>query len=469
VQRRRGRRIARALSWVAVVTSGSVLASAGVGYALVQRYDGNINRITGVLGDDEAEAQVDNGPRTILIVGSDSRDVEGEAFQGKGDEAVTGQRSDVVMLAHLYGGSDAVELVSIPRDSWVEIPAHTDAESGEPVAATEGKINNAFFQGGPALLVSTVERLSGLSIDHYLQVDFDGFRAIIDELDGVDVCLSKPAREPKSGIDLPAGVSTVRGEQALAFVRQRQGLARGDIDRIERQQRLLAAMVRKVTSRGTLLNPLRLNGVLDIATSSLQVDEGLTFAELRELAFRMRTVGPDRVVFTTIPIETSNGVRRGQSVVLIDEAGAQQLFGRIDRDVAPGEDVPPAEAPQVPLTVAPERIRVQVFNGSDVPGKGTQAAADLEKLGFLVGEPSNRSEGAGQTVVRHGPDRVDSARTVAAAIPGAVVELDPALGGVVEVIAGSAYDGAQPVTVTGPVQAAPPVESTTAEADPCGV
>lgn len=461
------------LSWIAVVTSVAVLGTAGAGWVLVNRYDGNINRITGVLGDD-AVAPTDDGPRNVLIVGSDSRDVEGEAFQGVGDEEVTGQRSDVIMLAHLYGGeSRQMQLVSIPRDSWVPIPAYTDPATGETSPAHEAKINSAFFVGGPALLVSTVEQLSGLSIDHYMQVDFDGFRAIIDEVDGVEVCLSKPAKEVQSGIDLPAGRSVVMGDQALAFVRQRTGLAQGDIDRIQRQQRLIGALVRKTLSRNVLLNPLKLNGVLEIATNSLQVDEGLTFGQLRELALRFRSISADSVTFTTVPISDSAGRREGQSVVLLDEVAAAELFAQIARDVPPGAEAPPGEAepPQEPLIVAPDRIRVQVRNGSGIEGTARQASDDLAALGFLVRTPDTADVQGPQTVVRHGPSRADSARTVAAALPGATVELDPALDGVVEVVVGSSYDGVAPVTVSLPEQAAPPSQAPvlTAEADPCGV
>jgi LCP family protein required for cell wall assembly len=460
------------LSWVAVVTSVAVLAAARTGYVLLQRYDGNINRIAGVLGNDgDQDLPADDGPRTVLIVGSDSRDVEGQNFQGVGDEEVTGQRSDVIILAHLYGGSDAVQLVSIPRDSWVTIPAHIDPESGEQVPADESKINTAFFAGGPALLVDTVEQLSGLDIDHYMQVDFDGFRTIIDELDGVDVCLSEAVRERKSGIDLPAGVSTVRGEQALAFVRQREGLARSDIDRIERQQRLLGALVNKTLSRGTLANPLRLNGVLESATSALTVDDGLSFGELRNLALRLREFSSGGVLFTTIPVSDINGRREGQSVVLIDEVGAEQLFAAIRRDEAPGSQPPPDGPPQEPLIVAPDRIELAVVNGSSTSGLGARAADDLAALGFLVGTPDSREGAATGTVVRHGPDRADSARTVAAAVPGATTVLVPDLDGV-ELVVGSSYDGAQPVTVTGSVEdPAPGVEQPpiTAAADPCGI
>jgi len=450
-----------------------VLGTAGAGWVLVNRYDDNINRITGVLGDD-AVAPADDGPRNVLIVGSDSRDVQGEAFQGVGDERVTGQRSDVIMIAHLYGGdSRQLQLVSIPRHPWVAVPGYTDPVTGEVTPPQEAKINRAFFVGGPALLVSTVEQLTGLTIDHYMQVDFDGFRAIIDEVDGVEVCLSEPAREPKSGIDLPAGRSVVMGDQALAFVRQRAGLAQGDIDRIRRQQRLIGALVRKTLSRNVLLNPLKLNGVLEIATSSLQVDESLTFTELRELALRFRSVGADSVLFTTVPIADSAGRREGQSVVLIDDVAARDLFAQIARDVPPGAEEPvPAGPPPEPLIVAPDRIRVQVFNGSGIEGTARRASDDLAGLGFLTRTPETADTVSPGTVVRHGPERADSARTVAAALPGATIELDPALGGVVEVVVGSSYDGVQPVTVEPPAQAAPPPgqeQVVTAEADPCGV
>jgi LCP family protein required for cell wall assembly len=458
----RGRRVARVLSWIAVVTSVSILALAGVGYAFVMRYDGNINRIGGVLGDDAAVAA--GGPRNVLIVGSDSRDVEGNAFQGVGDEVITGQRSDVIILAHLYGGTDKVQLVSIPRDSWVDIPAFTEPETGETTAAQTAKINQAFFLGGPALLVSTVEQLSGLQIDHYMQVDFDGFRGIVNELGGVEVCLSEPAKEAQSEIDLPAGVSTVNGEQALAFVRQRTGLPRGDLDRIDRQQRLIGGMVRKVLSAGTLLNPLKLNGVLDTATKSLQVDEGLSFGELRDLALRFRDVSANGVAFTTVPIADSAARRRGQSVVLIDDIAAAQLFTQIRNDVPPGTPPPPDDSA---LIVAPENVQARVFNGAGVSGLGRRAADELAAVGFQIVEPpSDRGTDAAETVVYHGPGKADSAATLAAAVPGSRSELDPSLDETLEIVVGTSYAGARQVTVGG---APPPADVITAAADPCGV
>ncbi|HWG95231.1 MAG TPA: LCP family protein [Mycobacteriales bacterium] len=471
--RSRGRRVARALSWVATATSLVLLLTAGAGWALLQKYDGNINRISGVL---DGEPVPEGGPRTILIVGSDSREglAPGEDFQGVGDEFVTGQRSDTIILAHLYGDDDVAQLVSFPRDSWVTIPEYTDPATGEVVPAHEAKINAAFFEGGPALLVDTVEELSGLEIDHYVQVDFTGFQDMVDALGGVEVCLSEPQREPKSGIDLPAGRSVVEGEQALAFVRQRSGLARGDIDRIARQQQFMGAIVRKTLSAGTLANPFKLNGFLEAATQSLQVDEGLTIGGLRDLALRLRGFDSGGVVFSTVPVADPAARRQGQSVVLLDLPAAEALFDGLRRDVPPGKAEPeqPADAPEI--VVAPQDVRVQVFNGAGVRGLAARVAQDLQDVGFaVVGPPENRGSGRSQTVVLHGPAKADSARTLAAALPGAVVELDRTLGNTLQVVAGSGYSGAVEVAVGQPAPSAPaappaaPPDSTTAAQDPC--
>src|SRR3712207_2239167 len=219
-----------------------------------------------------------------------------------------------MILVHLYGDSDRAQLVSMPRDSWVTIPAHTDPTTGAAVPAGQAKLNAAFLQGGPALLIRTVEALSGLRIDHYAQVDFDGFVALVDALGGVEVCLSEPAQDEVSGIDLPAGRQTIRGPQALAFVRQRAGLPRQDIDRIARQQAFIGAVVRKTLSAGTLLNPFRLDAVLDVATRSLQVDDQTSVSDLRDLLLRFRTARGDDITFTTLPFATIDGRRDGQSV-----------------------------------------------------------------------------------------------------------------------------------------------------------
>lgn len=392
---------------------------------------------------------------TFLLVGSDSRQglAPGEGPQGKGSTFVSGQRADTIIIAHLFGGSDQAQMVSIPRDSWVTIPPFTDPATGQKVPERQGKINSAFTAGGPALLVATVEGLTGLRIDHFVQIDFNGFTAMVDRLGGVEVCLSEAAKDKDSGIDLPAGRQVVQGEQALAFVRQRKGLPRGDIDRIARQQQFMGAVIRRTLSAGTLLNPLKLNGFLEAATESLQVDEGLSVEGLRDLALRMRGASAGNVAFTTIPVADTAARRGGESVVLVDEVAAEAMFDRIRRDVAPGEADPQEaqEAPVEDLTVAPEDVRVQVYNGAGISGLGGRVAEDLEGVGFvLAGGPRNADEfDASRTVVRHGPGQAEAARTLAAALPGSVVEQDRSLGRTLEVVAGASYAGARAVAVGG--------------------
>ena len=474
-----GRRTAtRVLSWLAVVTSVAVLASALGGYLLLNHYDGNLNRIAGLGLRDDRPADLPRDAKNILIVGSDSRGdlAPGEGTQGTGDTFVTGGRADTIILAHLYGGADQAQLVSFPRDTWLEIPDYINPDTDQAVPAHDAKINSAFFEGGPALLIDTVEALTGVYIDHYVQVDFEGFQTIVNRLDGVEVCLPVAAKEKDSGIDLEAGRQTIKGDQALAFVRQRKGLPNGDIDRIARQQQFIGAIVRKILSPSTLLNPLKLNGVITDTISSLDVDENLGIGDLQDLALRMRNFNAGGVIFSTVPIENQAGRRQGQSVVLLDEAALEVMFDRIRRDVAPGTpDDAPTETP-TQLVVAPGDVRVQVFNGGGVSGQARVAYDDLEQLGFqLVGQPGNRGNGAASTVVFYGPDRADSARTLAAAIPGATIELDATLDRTLDVVIGADYDGAVAVAVgetpaaasPAPAASAPPVN--TAEVDPCAV
>ena len=475
---RKPRRAARVLSWIAVVTSLAVLAAAGTGYALLNHYEGNITKLTGVFDRKDAPPPAPNNAQNFLIVGSDSRgDLKaGEKYQGSGSTFVTGQRSDTVILAHLYGGkSSKIQLVSFPRDSVVEIPAYTDPKTGKTTPAQRQRLNHAFSEGGPKLLVETIQNLTGVRIDHYLQVDFNGFQSMVDKLGGVDVCLSKPAKDRFSGINLSAGKHHINGEVALAFVRQRKGLTNGDIDRIKRQQQFIGAMVRKVLSAGVLANPLKLNGFLDVATSSLQADEDLDFKQLRDLALRMRNIGANNVIFSTIPVADSNGYdRRLGSVVLIDKPKSDALFDAIRRDVPPGTPAPKptSAAGNKPLIVAPGAIRVKVYNGSGINGLGRKANNALAEMGFqTVGTAETRGDGATATTVLYGPDKADSARTLAAAIPGSTLQLDPSLGRILQVVVGSSFTGVQPVKVTrapatGAV-ASPTPKVVTAQDDPC--
>ena len=475
--RSRGQRVGRVLSWIALTMSVVVLAVAGAGYALLRHYDGNITRIN-VFGKPLTTAQVAAAPhdaQNILLVGSDSRSGANGIGTG-GLKVATGQRSDTMILAHLFGSSNKVEMVSFPRDSYVEIPAYTDPKTGESHRLRHDRINSALSEGGPALLIATIENLTKIKVDHYVQVDFTGFKTMVDKLGGVDVCLPTAAKDVKSGIDLAAGRHHINGKVALSFVRQRHGTGApegSDLGRIRRQQQVLGSLLSKVLSAGTLANPLKLNGFLNAATSSLEVDEKLTTGDMRDLALRLRNFSSKGVLFTTIPIGNDSLRTPGGALVLgLDEAKDEALFDALRRDVAPGS--PAAKKPVAAakaLTVQPASVRVRVYNGSGVAGLGRRAFNDLSAVGFTTtGAPSNRGTGATQTIITYGPSRADSAKTLAAALPGSVTRLDPALTRTLEVVVGSGYTAATSVTVSSTPGSTPspaPVKVRSAAEDLC--
>jgi LCP family protein required for cell wall assembly len=482
----RNTRLARALSWVALGTAVLILGVAGVGFVLVKHYDGNISRLNvlGKLPGHRTPAEAPHHAQNILLVGSDSRAGANGVGTG-GSHLALGQRSDTIILAHLFGSSDKAMFVSFPRDSYVEIPPWTDPTSGAAHPGRHDKINSALAEGGPSLLIATIENLTRIRVDHYVQIDFSGFKNMVNTLGGVDVCLRQDVDDIKSRLTLSAGRHHIDGNTALAFVRDRHSFAGGDIDRIKNQQQLIGSLIHKVLSSSTLSNPLKLNDFLNAATKSLSVDERLSLNDMKNIALRARGFSSGGVLFTTVPISNPGGRRNGASVVLLDEAADEALFAALRNDQAPGSPAPKPSAgggspAAAPLTVRPGAIRVRVFNGSGVAGLGRKAFNDLGALGFATsGTPSNRGTGATTTTVHYGPSKADSARTLAAAIPGAVLQEDPSLTKTLEVVVGSGYTGTKAVTVTAP--AAPPTSGTpatsptpavkirTAQDDPCSV
>jgi LCP family protein required for cell wall assembly len=450
-------RLTRVLKWLAGGLAVLILVTAGGLWWAFQHYDAQIGRVSipGLKGVTKP-AKATNGGETFLLVGSDDR--EGANAEGTG--FVAGERSDTVILIHLFGTSQKVELVSFPRDSWVEIPSYTDPKSGRTRPAHHDKLNASFSQGGPALLIATLEHLTDMRVDHYLRVDFVGFKRMVNEVGGVDVCLTSRAVDHFSGINLSAGHHHISGDVALAFVRQRHGLAQGDIDRIARQQQFIGSLANKVLSKGTLLDPFKLTGFLDAATSSLKVDDALTSGDLKKLALRLRHFRSKEVQFTTVPTSQINARRDGQSVVLLDDAKVAAMFEALRTEHAPR----PTTSPK-PVSVPASEVHVAVFNGSGISGLGRRAATALTDKGFQVeGTPQNRGRGATQTVVRYGPGREGAARTLQAAFPGATIVADPALSGTLEVVVGSSYAHPPTTPSAGPTTA-PPVK--TAQDNPC--
>ena len=441
----------RLLLAVAVVTALGVLAASASGYALLSWSTRKIDRVdafAGLTGRPPASAA---GSTTFLLVGSDGRTGMSAADMKRlhvGNEATAaGRRADTMLLVHVSARHGTVDVVSLPRDSYVTIPAHVSSD-GDHVPERHNKLNAAYAFGGPQLTVATIERTTGVRVDHYLEVDFLGFVKLVDAVGGVDVCSTTRLRDRKAGLRLPAGVSHVDGETGLAYVRARHLDARADLGRVERQQRFLAAMVDRATSRDVLLDPRALVRFLDAALSAVRADPGLTEDELVKLGTRLRHVSGDDIRFRTVPV--ANPSFRSASagaVALWDDQAAGAVFTAMRDDSArPHHGTSRAQR----ATIPPSSVHVQVYNGAGTPGLGSRASADLAADGFTVDGPAaNWSRtGVTRTTVRFDARYTESIKTVAAAIPGAKLVPVAGLGRTMQVVVGTTYAGAKPVRVS---------------------
>jgi LCP family protein required for cell wall assembly len=311
----RTRRVVAVLAVLVLLLVGIV---AGGLFLVSQNLGDNVVRVPDAFaGLDERARPAPATALTFLLVGTDSRSPE--ATTGTGARApadVAGaQRSDVVMLAQVSPDRRSVAVVSIPRDSWVEIPGRGP-----------DKVNAAYSAGGPALLVGTVENLTGVRVDHFAVIDFAGFRSVVDALGGVDVAVAAPTSS--GGVAFHQGVNHLDGEQALVYVRQRHELAGGDLDRGRRQQNVLRALLGRLAAGDTLANPVGLYEFLDAISRSVGVDDTLSNSGLRSLAVDLRGLRPGEVRFLTAPV-AGTGREGRQSVVYLDRVRAPVLWAAL--------------------------------------------------------------------------------------------------------------------------------------------
>lgn len=439
----------RILGWLSVFMCAVLVVSSLSAYAAYRKLAGNISHQQVSLGkrpDDKSEAV------NILLLGSDTRSAAGTRKYGE----VSGARSDTVILLHLPPGHDRATLISFPRDSLVDIPPckQPNGTMSEPV---ESRLNSAFTIGGPACTWKTIESLTGVRIDHFVMVNFAGFKQTVNALGGVRVCLPEPVHDPRSGLDMAAGPQVVRGEQALAFVRVRHGIGNGsDLERIARQQEFLAGMVKRATSMGLLLNPAKLFGFLDAATKTLTTDAGFELGDLQRLALSSKGIKPSDVTFVTVPVVPSGD----GATVEWQEPQASQLFDAIKnakkvpeksgaKEPSPagqGGSAPSSGGTDAPVeaqpTVPPPGIQVAVLNGTGIAGLAGETAAKLEDAGFEVTKVGNADgQTYSQSVIRHDPELRTSADILANAVDAGGTESDEALGKSVVLILGEDAQG----------------------------
>lgn len=320
-ERRRGRRILIGLAVVLLLLLGAAGATM---FVLTERLGNNVTRVPDAFHGLDAEARPPvNDAVTFLLVGTDSRSDEPTT----GADAPPGvdpgsQRSDVLMLARIDQARTGASVVSIPRDSWVDIPDHGI-----------NKINAAYAFGGPPLLIQTVEKLTNIRVDHFAVIDFAGFQAMVDTVGGIDVNVAKATSH--DGVQFRQGTNHLGGVQALAYVRQRYELPRGDIDRAQRQQNALRALLEKAVSSGLLADPVRLYRLLDAVSRSVSIDDTLSNGGMRELGIEMRGLRPSGVTFLGAPVR-GLGREGAQSVVYLDDARSAELWDALTSDSIEG-------------------------------------------------------------------------------------------------------------------------------------
>jgi len=269
-----------------------------------KKLEGNINAVSigKALGNDrpqEVKVQGPSKPLNVLVMGSDNRDGTNIGGQTPG-------LSDTTILLHLSADRKRAYGVSIPRDTMVERPDCQSKDGKSTIPGGLTQFNAAYAIGGPACTIKTVEKITDVRIDHFVVINFAGFKEMVNAVNGVQVCVPQEVNDNIGHIHLPAGTYKVNGNQALDYVRVRHGIGAetGDIGRMKRQQAFISAMIKKVVSKGTLANPVRLYRFLDAATQSLTTDTG--FASLKELASlgsSLKNIGLDNIQFITIPNE----------------------------------------------------------------------------------------------------------------------------------------------------------------------
>lgn len=273
---------------------------------------------------------------TYLIVGSDTREgltqAEITTLKVGSTEVAAGKRSDTMLLVHISKSRDHATIVSIPRDSFALVPEWTDS-AGKVHPPSYSKINSTFGRGDAPLLVQTLESMTNLRINHYIEVSFVGFKEMVDALGGVEICTKRKINDPKSHLKLSAGTHRLDGITALKYVRTRYFDGMGDLGRMQRQQQFISAMIREASGAGVLLNPVKLVKFINAALGSVTTDPGLTQDGLITLAEQLRGISTKKVRTLTVPISDANYSAKGvTAAVLWDEKLAPELWEKLRND-----------------------------------------------------------------------------------------------------------------------------------------
>lgn len=398
------------------------IVAAGSGYLYLRWRFSQINTVSfadGVLSDENA-----GEPMNVLMVGSDTRanltgaDCKRNCVDENGNR-VTGQRSDTIMILHADPQAGRGWILSIPRDLWVPIAGTNHSQ----------RINTAFDRG-PGVLVQTITNALGIEIDHYVEVDFVGFRALVNAVGGVPIYVPSPVRDRYSDLSIPnPGCITLTGDQALGWVRSRHyqyyesGRWRtdqsSDFGRILRQQDFIRRLMKRAISKG-IRNPITLNRMISIATKNLTIDDAMSSKDIFRLGRQFRSLDPASVRMDTLPVV--NARIGGADVLRLKQPDAQQLIAQFNGQTA-------QDGEQAPAGILPASVRVRVLNGSGTGGLAGRTARSLSSFGFqdvATGDADKFSYQ--QTIIKYGTGQRDKALLLRSFLPsGAQLQEDSTL------------------------------------------
>ncbi|MGA4965360.1 LCP family protein [Streptomyces pseudogriseolus] len=435
----------KALMWTGGVMGLVLVGGSAFAYYWYDRLNGNIGTVD--IGDVGSAAVLGDGPANILVIGNDVRTGEGNEAYGNRDN-VTGH-ADTTLLFHVAGDRSNATVVSIPRDLMTEIPdCETRQSDGstKTIPGSQGttRFNESYGVGGrdPGCTMRTVEELTGLDVDHFMMFDFNAVKTLSTAVGGVEVCLEKPLKDTDGGtkLDLPAGKSTIQGEEALSFLRNRHGLKNeSDLDRIGMQQKFVASMLRRL-KEDTLSSPSKMLDVADAATKSLTVDQGIGSAsKLLTLARELGKIDLKNITLMTLPV-VDNPDEPTPVTVVPDPEKAPQVFSMLQDDVSFTEvkkQQKKAKDKQAALLngvrAEASAVRVDVLNGGGPQGAAGETVAWLQSSAGVSrsANQGNAPAKVARTQLVYAPDQADQARKLAdlMGLPAAALKPSAKAGG----------------------------------------
>ena len=429
-----------------------VMVGTGVAWGSVRSFESGIFHFTTAMLGGQGD---DDGAVDILLVGMDSRtDAHGNPLSEQeladlhaGDEVAT--NTDTIILVRIPNNGRSASAISIPRDSYVDAPGLDKTKingvfgqvkldkmkelvEGQGVDAAEAEPKAV--EAGRNALIKTVADLTGVTVDHYAEIGLLGFSLITDALGGVEVCLKDSVYEPLSGADFPAGWQRLNGPQALSFVRQRHDLPRGDLDRVVRQQAVMASLAHQVISGKTLSSPATMNRLEDAIQRSVVISSGWDVIDFLQ---QLQKLAAGNVAFATIPVLAEDGWSDdgSQSVVTVDPGQVKEWVAGLLEDQAAGKTAA--------VAYSPEQTTVDVANDSDINGLASAVADRLSPNGFAIGVVGNNEKAKVTESVVQAPAADDPGATeVARELGGLPISVDSSIpAGTVRVVLTEDYEG----------------------------